>query len=132
MHMKTMPSDRSFGYFASAVAACASLYFFFTRPDSIVWLITLLIAILALTVALTAPQVLRPLNRAWLLTGELMGKVVSPLILSVIFFVLLTPIGLLSRLFGRDELRLRRQEGATCWIERVKGERSSDSFDNQF
>jgi hypothetical protein len=64
--------------------------------------------------------------------GELMGKVVSPLVLGVIFFVLLTPVGLIGRLLGRDELRLKRTNSESYWIDRVPPGPAGDSFKNQF
>jgi hypothetical protein len=64
--------------------------------------------------------------------GELMGKIVSPFVLGVIFFALITPIGFFGRLFGRDELRLKGSKASSYWIDRVPPGPSSDSYKNQF
>lgn len=130
--MNMMPSDRSFGFFASAVSTFAGLYFFLTSNGSSLWLIFLLSGLLLLAMTFAAPKVLRPLNRAWFLLGETLARVVSPLVLLVIFFFLLTPIGLLLSLFGRDELRLRKQEGGSCWVPREQAEVTPESFKNQY
>ena len=130
--MKLMPSDRAFGFFASAVSTCAGLYVFLTSQGLSLWWILLLSGVLLLAVTFAAPKVLRPLNRAWFLLGEILGRVVSPVVLLVIFFFLLTPIGVLTRLFGRDELRLRKREGGSCWVPREQAEVTSESFKNQY
>jgi len=130
--MNLMPSERAFGVFSSAVLACAGLYVFLTSQGSSRWLIFLLSGALLLTVTFAAPKILRPLNRAWFLLGEVLGRVVSPVVLLVIFFFLLTPIGVLMRLFGRDELRLRKLQGGSCWVPREQAEVTSESFKNQY
>ena len=81
---------------------------------------------------LAAPRLLAPFNLAWFKLGLLMGKVVSPIVLGIIFFVLLTPVAVIGRLFGRDELRLKRKAVQSYWIERVPPGPDGDSFKNQF
>jgi len=75
---------------------------------------------------------LTPLNKAWFLLGHALGKVVNPIILGIIFFGLLTPIALIARLFGRDELKLRRSDSKTYWIKPTDTNTDSESFKNQF
>ena len=81
---------------------------------------------------LLAPQWLRPFNRAWFLLGELLGKIVSPIVLGVIFFLLITPVALVGRLLGRDELRLKRKPVNSYWVDRTPPGPEADSFKNQF
>jgi len=70
-------------------------------------------------VAVAAPDLLRPLNRAWLRFGELLQRVTNPLILGIIFFGVITPTGLIFRLMRRDLLRLKAVPGAdSYWIPR--------------
>jgi Saxitoxin biosynthesis operon protein SxtJ len=78
------------------------------------------------------PLVLRPYNKLWFHFGEVMGRIISPLILGVFFFVLLTPVSVASRLFGRDELRLKKRKIDSYWIDRVPPGPVGDSFKNQF
>ena len=82
--------------------------------------------------AALAPQRLRLLNSAWLRFGELLGKVVSPIALGFIFFALVTPVSVIGRLFGRDELRLKRRPVASYWIARDVPTLDSNSFKQQF
>jgi len=74
---------------------------------------------------------LRPLYRAWIRFGELLGRIVSPIVLGVLFFGLLTPIARISRLAGRDELHLRARDTGTYWRNRPPSE-PLFSFKTQF
>jgi hypothetical protein len=82
--------------------------------------------------ALAAPRALRPLNKAWFWLGQLLGKVVSPIVLGIIFYGLLTPVAVAGRLLGRDELRLKRRPVSSYWVERQPPGPESDSFNHQF
>ena len=111
------PPDRQFGLvFAGVFAIVAAFPLVSGRP--IRWW-SAVVAACFLIVALTAPHVLAPLNRVWLWIGLLMHKVVSPVVLGLVFFSTVTPIGLLLRALGKDPLRLRFEAEATSyWIER--------------
>ena len=63
---------------------------------------SIVIAIIFLTLALVKPQILNPLTKLWIKFGELIGKFISPIVIGLIYFVILTPIGLLMRLFNKD------------------------------
>ena len=98
--------------------------------------VVLALVVVALAFALlgfVAPRVLRPLNWLWFQLGQLLGKVVSPVVLGAIFFLILTPVSLGSRLFGRDELRLKRKASQTSyWLDRAPPGPEPESFKNQF
>lgn len=89
-------------------------------------------AILA-TIAVLAPALLSPLNRLWMAFGEGLRRIMSPVILAFIFFCVLTPLGLLMRLIGKDLLRLRFEPGAdSYWIRRDPPGPEPESFTDQF
>lgn len=129
---KTMSSNRSFGVLFFCVFGALFVYgrnsgwFPFVN-----WTLALLSG-LTLIVALCFPAILSPFHRAWFLLGEMLGKIVSPVVLGVIFFGLLTPVGLVTRLFGRDELRLKKRESSSHWVEREPAGPPPESFNNQF
>ena len=76
-------------------------------------------ALLVLAAAL--PRSLREIKRVWLFFGFLIGLVVSPIVLGILFYGVIAPLGLLMRLFGRDSLRLRPDPaGASYWRERTE------------
>ena len=83
--------------------------------------------------ALAAPGVLGPLNRLWLGFGRLLNRLVSPVILALLFYLVITPIGLVMRLAGHDPLRIRWDTGAaTYWIERRPPGPEPETMRNQF
>jgi hypothetical protein len=84
-------------------------------------------------VTLARENWLTPLNRAWMKLGELMGRVVNPLVLGLMFFGLFTPIALVMRAFGRDALCRRFDAQApTYWVTRDPPGPADDSFRNMY
>jgi hypothetical protein len=84
-------------------------------------------------IALTNPTLLASLNRLWIKLGVLLGKLVSPIALGVLFYGVLVPIGVVMRLTGKDPLRLKRDTGAASyWISRTPPGPPPDSMTNQF
>src|SRR5262249_28270371 len=84
-------------------------------------------------VALARPQLLHPLNRAWLALGRLLHKIVSPLVMGAIFFAVVTPTGWIMRLRGKDVLSLKRRPDQTSyWIRRQPTRPEAETMKNQF
>jgi hypothetical protein len=127
-----LPSDRKFGWFFVAVFALGGGYAFW-QSHNIAWTISLFAVALAfLILAIAAPNLLAPLNKLWVQLGLLLGRIVSPIVLGLIFFVLITPVALVTRLGGRDALRLKKQNSASYWVDRDPIGPPPDSFKNQF
>jgi hypothetical protein len=128
---KDLPSERRFGALFAAVSsgiALFSLYKGSTTLASIQGLLGMGFAALAVL----SPGVLAPLNRAWFQLGALMGRVVSPVVLGVLFFGLIAPIGCIGRWMGRDELRLRKHDRPSHWVDREPAGPTPDAYKNQF
>lgn len=86
-----------------------------------------------LVAALAVPAVLSPLNRIWTRFGLLLHRIVSPLVLGFMFYVVVTPIGLLMRMLGKDPLRREFDRRATSyWIERQPPGPAPESLRDQF
>jgi hypothetical protein len=126
-----LPSNNKFGWFFSAVFAMIAIYSFNQKIKTFAYAATLLFFIFV-AVTFFAPQLLTRLNRLWYTLGSLLGKVVSPLVLGVIFFVLISPIALITRLFGRDELKIKKSFSKSYWVDRLPPGPPSNSFKNQF
>ena len=109
-----LPSNRTFGLFFAAVFALACAYFIYQGAEIFAWILGGL-AVIFLVVGLIKPLLLLPLNRQWMRFGLLLGNIVNPIILGLMFFFMFTPIGVLMRLFGRDELRLKPKPAASYW-----------------
>lgn len=109
-----LPSNKNFGFFFAFVFLVASIYFFFTD------LILLsqgfaIITVSFLLITILNPRLLLPVNKLWMRFGFLLSMIISPIVLGLIFFGLFTPYGLVMRLFGRDELRIRVNNMETYW-----------------
>lgn len=129
-----MPSERKFGLVFCAIflalAAWGGLIRDWSRPAVLFWSLG---GVAFLVLALAAPAVLRPLNRAWFQLGLLLGRIVSPIVLGLMFFLLITPVALVTRAMGRDVLRIKPRQTTTYWIDREPSDEPPDeSFKHQF
>ena len=125
-----LPSNRKFGFFFSFVFALVAAYFYFSTNVSWAY-VFIATALIFLIITLIKSDALLPLNKLWMRFGLLLGMIVSPIVLGIIFFELFTPIAILMRLSGRDELRLKFTQKASHWISRGEPIKS-ESFKNQF
>lgn len=124
-------SERSFGLVFAAVFTIVALWPLKAGGDVRLWALALAGAFLV--VALAAPKLLKPLNLVWFKFGLLLHKIMSPVIMGLLFFVTVTPIGLLMRATGKDPMRLKRDPAATSyWITRDPPGPAPDSMKNQF
>ena len=125
-----LPSNRKFGFFFTLVFAVTAVYFFYSAKET--WAYSFVLAAsIFLIITLFKSESLLPLNKLWMRFGLLLGMIVSPIVLGVIFFGLFTPIAMLMRLSGRDELRLKFTQKASHWISREEPVKS-ESFKHQF
>lgn len=125
-----LPTNRKFGFLFTVLFAGAAAYFYYF--DYIHW--TLLFAGAAsifLLATLFRSDALLPLNKLWMRFGLLLGRIVSPIVLGIIFFGLFTPIAIMMRLSGRDELKLKMEPKVSHWITRSEPIKS-ESFKQQF
>ena len=125
-----LPSNRKFGFFFTFVFVVVAAYFFYSTK--IMWAYAFTLAsLIFLVITLVKDELLLPLNKPWMRLGLLLGMIVSPILLGVIFFGLFTPIATLMRLVGRDELKLKFSRKASHWLTRSEPIKSG-SFKNQF
>jgi len=126
-----LPSDRSFGLTFAAVFALAAGWLLWTgRPGAVAGFG---LAGITLALALARASLLRPLNRAWMRLGMLLHRVVSPLVLGAIYFLVFTPVAIGMRLAGRDALQRRFLPARrSYWTEREPPGPAPESLKNQF
>lgn len=126
-----LPTNRKFGFFFTLVFFIAWIYFY--RSSSIIISYFLLsTSLLFITVTLLKPKLLLPLNRLWMQFGFLLGIIISPIVLGIIFFLLFTPMGFIMRLFSRDELSLKLIKSKTFWKIKKNEITQKDGFKHQF
>jgi len=124
-------SDRSFGLVFTAVFLLIAIWPLFYRESPRWWAVAL--ATVFAIIATWKPALLAGLNRLWLKLGLLLGKIVSPIALGILFYGVVAPIGLVMRLTGKDPLRLKLDSGANSyWILRKPPGPPPDSMTNQF
>jgi len=109
-------SNRSFGIVFFIVFLLIALYPLTYDEEIRVW--SAIISLIFLVLGLLNSKILTPLNKLWFKFGILLGKVVSPLIMGIIFFFVVTPIGLIMRLLGKDVLNLKYNKNKSYWIEK--------------
>lgn len=127
-----LPTERSFGFMLTAVFAILGISGIIGHRSWIVYGGYFIAAGAFGLLSLTKPRVLAPLNKAWSLLGRGLGKIVSPIAMGIIFFGILTPVAIVTRLFGRDELRLKRRTNSSYWLDRIAPIEAAQSFKNQF
>ncbi len=125
-----LPSNRKFGFLFTFIFLVVAAYLYFSA--NVVWAYAFAGASsIFIFITLIKADLLLPLNKLWMRLGLLLGMIVSPIVLGIIFFGLFTPIAMLMRVSGRDELRLKFTRKSSHWISR--GETiKSESFKQQF
>lgn len=125
-----LPSNQRFGYFFTIVFLIAAVYSYYINNNF--WLFTLSgICIALLITTILKAEILMPLNKCWFRFGLILGMVFRPIIMGIIFFGIFTPIAILIRLFGRDELNIKFLKKSSYWIRR-EASIQDDFFNHQF
>ena len=120
-------SNKSFGVVFFFVFLIIAIYPLINGSELRLW--SLIISIIFLFLGLANSKILNPLNRLWFKFGIFLGKITSPLIMGIIFFFVVTPIGLLMRLLNKDLLNLKFKNTSTYWIEKTE---QKSKMKNQF
>ena len=110
-------SNRSFGIVFFIVFLLIATYPLLKGNDLRIW--SLLISFGFLILGLINSKILSPLNKLWFKFGLILGKIISPLIMGIIFFVVVTPIGVVMRILKKDLLNLKYNKKETYWIEKT-------------
>ena len=109
-------SNRSFGIVFFIVFFLIAIYPLLNDGNIRIW--SLIISLAFLILGLLNSKILKPLNKIWFKFGLLLGKIISPLVMGLIFFIVVTPIGLLMRLFNKDLLNLKFNKTKSYWIKK--------------
>ena len=126
-----LPSDRKFGFFFTTVFLISSIYFYFEN-FYLIFKFSTALTLTFLILTLTKSKILNYLNKLWMRLGYLLSKVISPIVLGVIFFGIFTPVSLLMKLFKRDELRIKLKKRDTFWKNKDNSKKEGIVFKQQF
>ena len=110
-------SNRSFGIVFFIVFLLISTYPLLNDNNIRIW--SLILSVIFLILGLINSSILTPLNKVWFKFGIFLGKIVSPLVMGIIFFLVVTPIGILMRILNKDILNLKYNNKSTYWIEKT-------------
>ena len=116
--MDKISSNRSFGILFSIVFAIIAFWPTINGNPLRLWSIP--ISVIFLVLGLLNSKLLNPLNIVWVKFGELLGKIIAPILMAIIYFIIVTPIGLFMRLIGKDLLNIKFSKSNTYWIKREK------------
>jgi len=110
-------SNRNFGIVFFIVFLVIAFYPLKNSGDARVW--SLIISLIFLILGLLNSKILTPLNNLWFKFGLFLGKIISPAIMGIIFFLVVTPIGFIMRVLGKDLLNLKYNKDKSYWVEKV-------------
>ena len=116
--MEKKNSNRSFGILFFVVFLTISLWPLLKENDLRIW--SFIISILFLILGILNSKILSPIKRVWIRFGELLGKIISPIVLAVVFFIVITPIGLFMKILRKDLLNIKFTKDKSYWIKRDK------------
>ena len=110
-------SNKSFGIVFFIFFLIISLYPILNNSEIRLW--SLIISLIFLVLGLINSKILSPLNKLWFKFGIFLGRTISPIIMGIIFFLVVTPIGFLMRIIGKDLLNLKFNKRKSYWIEKT-------------
>ena len=123
-----MSSNRSFGLLFFIVFLAISLWPLISQGDLRLW--AFILAIIFFVLGILNSKFLTPLNKLWMKFGLFLGSIIAPLVMGIVYFMVVTPVGLIMRSLGKDLLRMKKSKSAaTYWIGR---EKQNDTMKRQF
>lgn len=125
-------SNKSFGVMFGVIFLLATAYMVAKDKSAFAQLLTFVASVTTFIVAFKAPIMLTKPNLYWMKFSLLLARVVSPIVLGVLFYLLISPLAIVLRIFGRDQLLLKRQESSSFWKIRNSKGYSLESFKNQY
>jgi len=126
--MRQNNQNRSFGLLFFIVFTALALWPLTNKGEINFYLIS--IALIFLVLGLLNSKLLSPLNKAWIKLGEILGRVIAPIVMAIVYFLILTPISLFVRLFGKDLIGMKfNNDIKSYWVKRKK---HLGSMDKQF
>ncbi len=120
-------SNRSFGLVFFMVFLIISIYPVFNSGDLRIW--SSIVSLVFLILGIMNSKILTPLNKIWFKFGILLGIIVSPIVMGIVYFAVVFPTSLIMRSLGKDLLRLKKNREKTYWVESTS---SKSSMKNQF
>ena len=122
-----LPSNRNFGIVFFIVFLIIALWPLLKQNETRIW--SLIISFIFFVLGLINSRLLTPLNKLWFKFGILLGNIIAPIVMGIVFFLVVTPTGLIMRFFRKDILRLKKNSNDSYWINK---DNTNSSMRNQF
>ena len=122
-----LPSNRNFGIVFFIVFLVIGLWPLLNQSELRIW--SLLISMVFLFLGISNSKILTPLNKLWMKFGLLLGNIVAPIVMGIVYFGVVTPTGILLRLFGKDILMLKKNKNSSYWLNK---DNKDNNMKNQF
>jgi hypothetical protein len=119
-------SNRSFGLVFFAIFLIISIWPLLDNQGIRIW--SLVVSLIFLILGILNSNLLKPFNRIWFHFGMSLGNLVSPIVMSLVFFLVVTPTGFIMRLFGKDLIKLKKNENNTYWVTKKYKSNMKDQF----
>ena len=120
-------SNRSFGIVFFIVFILVAFYPLINQGEVRIW--SVLVSLFFLIFGIINSKILTPLNKIWFKFGVFLGKIISPIVMGLIFFLVVTPIGFLMRMLKKDILNLKFNKSNSYWIDKTE---PKSKMKNQF
>jgi hypothetical protein len=122
-----LPTNRNFGIVFFIVFLIIALWPVLKQNEIRIW--SLIISFIFFVLGLINSKILTPLNKLWFKFGILLGNIIAPIVMGIVFFLVVTPTGLIMRLFRKDILKLKKNSNNSYWINK---DNTNSSMKNQF
>ena len=122
-----LPSNRNFGIVFSIVFLIIAIWPILNQNEIRIW--SMMISFIFLILGLINSKFLSPLNKAWFKFGLILGSIIAPVVMGIVYFLVVTPTGLIMKALGKDILGLKRNKNNTYWLEK---DNSNNNLKNQF
>ena len=122
-----LPSNRNFGIVFSIVFLIIAIWPILNQNEIRIW--SMMISFIFLILGLINSKFLSPLNKAWFKFGLILGSVIAPIVMGIVYFLVVTPTGLIMKALGKDILGLKKNKNNTYWLEK---DNSNNNLKNQF
>ena len=122
-----LPSNRNFGLVFFIVFLLIALWPILNNNDLRIW--SLIVSLVFLVFGSLNSKLLTPLNKLWFKFGIFLGNIIAPIIMGIVFFLVVTPTGLIMKILKKDLLKLKNNNSDTYWLEK---DNSNNSLRNQF
>ena len=116
--MRKNENNKSFGILFFIVFLIIAIWPVLSSEAVRIW--AAVISVVFLILGIINSKILTPLKKGWIKLGEILGRVIAPIIMGFIYFIIITPIGILMRLIGKDLLNTKFNKDKSYWIKRVK------------